>query len=234
MDIRLINRNRWPARIALALALVFLLTQAALAGNPNPGVMPPQSHSRGATYGEWSAAWWQWAYSLPADQNPFFDDTGCANGANGQDGPVWFLTGVINVSGAADRTCTVPTGKALFFPLINVECSTAEAPPFYGADEEELRACARSFAIGDVFAEIDGRQVHNVADYLVESPLFSFTLPENNVLGLPTGEADAVSNGYYLMLAPLSVGEHTVHFGGTYSDFGFTLDITYHLTVAPK
>jgi hypothetical protein len=36
------------------------------------------------------------------------------------------------------------------------------------------------------------------------------------------------------MLAPLSVGEHTVHFGGTYSDFGFTLDITYHLTVAPK
>ncbi|MCK7502716.1 MAG: hypothetical protein MZV70_00525 [Desulfobacterales bacterium] len=79
------------------------------------------------TYGEWSAKWWQWAYSLPVDQNPFFDENGsCTNGANGPVGPVWFLTGVINVSGTAVRNCTVPAGKALFFPIINAEDATPD------------------------------------------------------------------------------------------------------------
>jgi hypothetical protein len=36
------------------------------------------------------------------------------------------------------------------------------------------------------------------------------------------------------MLAPQSVGRHTIQFGGSYPDFGgFTLAITYHITVAP-
>ncbi len=41
----------------------------------------------------------------------------------------------------------------------------------------------------------------------------------------------AVGDGYYVMLAPLSAGQHTVHFGGTFTDWGYTLNITYHLTV---
>mgnify|MGYP001481287536 CR=1 FL=1 len=35
------------------------------------------------------------------------------------------------------------------------------------------------------------------------------------------------------MVPPLPAGEHTVEFGGTYADFGFSLAITYHLTVEP-
>ena len=40
------------------------------------------------------------------------------------------------------------------------------------------------------------------------------------------------------MLAPLSVGPHTIHFGGRvdipeWGLFTFMLDVTYHLTVAP-
>ncbi len=30
----------------------------------NPGITPPQALSFGRTYAEWSAAWWQWAYSM--------------------------------------------------------------------------------------------------------------------------------------------------------------------------
>ena len=172
--------------------------------------------------------------SLPVDQNPFFDENGCANGAKGQLGPVWFLTGVINVSGTAVRDCTVPAGKALFFPIINVECSTLEAPPFHGDNEAELRACAKGFHFGNVFAEIDGVAVQNLNRYLVDSPLFTFTVPPNNVLGVAAGTGQSVSNGYYLMLAPLPVGEHVIHFGGTFTDFDFSLDITYNLTVAPR
>jgi hypothetical protein len=205
------------------------------AENLNPDVIPPDEAYGPMTYGEWSARWWQWALSLPVDQNPFYDvDRSCSNGANGQFGPVWFLTGVINVSGTAIRNCKVPAGKALFFPIINVECSTLEADPFHGDNETELRACAKSFRFRKVFAKLDGVAVHNLERYRVKSPLFTFTVPPEHVLGVDAGTGQSVSNGYYLMLAPLSVGEHVIHFGGTFTDLDFTLDITYHLDVVPR
>ena len=185
------------------------------------------------TYGEWSSRWWQLALAMPADKNPYFDENNCSNGANGQLGPVWFLTGVINASGTAVRDCTVPAGKALFFPIINVECSTLEAAPFHGDDEAQLRSCAGGFRFDQVFATIDNVVVKNLEPYLVESPLFSFTLPPNNVLGVNPGTGQSVSKGYYLMLPPLSVGQHVIHFGGSFPDFPFSLDITYTLTVLP-
>ncbi len=220
--------------VCAAAALVAPTTQFARADTPPHFlVLPPTSHPYGATYSQWSARWWQWDLLLPADQNPSFDDGGnCSNGANGQSGPVWFLTGVINTSGTAVRNCTVPAAKAMFFPIINAECSTLEAPPFHGDNEAQLRACAESFHIGDVYATIDGRAVQDLNAYRVDSGLFNFTVPDNNVLGVPAGSGQSVSIGYYLMLAPLSIGQHTIHFGGTYTDFDFTLDITYHLTVA--
>jgi hypothetical protein len=196
------------------------------------GILPPPFEWYGRTYEEWSAQWWQWAFSLPIDQNPFYDEGGtCANGANGQSGPVWFLTGVINTSGTAVRNCTVPEGVALFVPLINAECSTLEAPPFFGSNEKELRACVKRIKIKNVFAEIDGVRVPNVTRYKAMSPLFEFTAPDNNVLGVPPATGESVADGYYLLLDPLSAGQHTIRFGGTFPDFGFSLDITYNLTV---
>jgi hypothetical protein len=221
------------------------------AQNANPRIIPPNAQPYGMTYGEWSAKWWQWAYSLPVDQNPFFDENGsCANGANGQFGPVWFLTGVFNVSGTAVRNCTVPAGKALFFPIINAEDATLES----GATGEDLRiytTWAMSL-VTNIAAEIDGVAVVNLYDYRAVSPLFVYgPLPENNMLQLfgfdaPAGSTSAglpgvppvpsaAADGYYLMLAPLPVGQHTIHFTGTFGDpVNFTLDITYNLTVAPR
>lgn len=212
-----------------------MIASQAWAATLNPPTIPAQAKAYGMTYSEWSARWWQWALSLPADQNPFFDIEGsCANGANGQLGPVWFLTGVISESGTAVRDCTVPAGKALFFPVINTECSTIEAPPFYGTNEAELRECATAFDFADVYARVDGANVRRLERLLVTSPLFNFTLPENNVLGLPAGSGQSVSNGYFVMLPPLPVGEHEVCFGGSYPDFGgFALNICYNLTVTP-
>ena len=37
--------------------------------------------------------------------------------------------------------------------------------------------------------------------------------------------------GYYLMLAPLPVGEHTIRFAAYDELFGISFDITYLLTV---
>lgn len=220
-----------PLRL-IATFITVALVSTSLADKPTPQILPVQAHQFGKTYAEWSAAWWQWAISIPADHHPLTDTADCSTG---QRGPVWFLGGAFNATGTAVRTCTLPAGKALFFPVLNVECSTVESPPFFGRNEAELRACAKAFLASakDLFAEIDGIPVQNVIYfYRTQSPLFNFSAPEPNVLGVTgpvTGQS--VSDGWYLFLPPLSVGTHTLHFGGKVPEFSQTQDITYHLTV---
>lgn len=248
MKTRIAELNRVSfRRIATALTIAFLaLLVVAIplplaAGQADFKILEPAAKHFGMTYGEWSAAWWQWAFSLPADNNPFFDETGCANGGNGQFGPVWFLTGVINTSGQAERTCTMPAGRALFFPVINTECSTIEGN---GSTEQELRACTEALmqVVTDVHAAIDGVPVipgRHDRKFRAASPLFAFgPLPDNNVLqsfgvDAPAGTISrSAADGFYLMVAPLPPGDHTINFGGTFATTPpFTLDITYRLTV---
>ena len=212
--------------------------------NPNPGVLPPESHLQRKSYGQWAAAWWQWALALPATAHPLFDTADCSTG---QSGEVWFLggkfcnTGDPNCNGTAVRTCAVPAGKALFFPIVNTECSTAEGN---GSSEKEMRDCANSIidSAANLSAELDGKAFRELGihqRYRSDSPLFTWTLASHDNVLKATGEpiADgtssaAVADGVHLMLAPLSPGPHTLHFHGEFPSFNFSLDITYYLTVA--
>jgi hypothetical protein len=66
---------------------------------------------------------------------------------------------------------------------------------------------------------------------------FSLTLPDANLFGIPAGTyAPAVADGFYLLLAPLRPGMHTLTFGGTgfFSGAPTAEDITYHLRVLPR
>jgi hypothetical protein len=235
-----------------------LLSGAAshLSGQPgdhaNPGVFSIHSHPHGMTYGQWSAAWWQWATSLPADHHPLFDT---ADLGTGQSGHVWFLGGTFfstatptgDFVGVANRSGRVPVGTALFFPILNTECSTAEGN---GTTEAELRACAKGLVDGttSLTATIDGRPVGHLFDQRAASPLFTYgPVPNNNIFqalgaNVPPGTTSpSVADGYYLMLRPLPVGQHTIHFSGSQvighrsdgSPVTSSLDITYHLTVVP-
>ena len=168
---------------------------------------------------------------------------------------MYFLGGTFTVTqpspnvivGNATRNCTVPVGKALFFPIIDSECATVEGN---GTTQAELRACAVDLVDHTVIlsAEIDGVPVQNLAAYRVQSPVFIWgPLPPNNVfqdpVNFPAGTTSpSVSDGYFLMVHPLSAGSHTIHFKGSIVfiqaegdpfDFAFSLDITYHLTIKP-
>jgi hypothetical protein len=237
------SRRRLAIVAAIGIAAV-LMAQGSAPGalarmSPNPGVIPPNSHPYGRTYGDWGGAFWQWLYSIPVPNNPALDETGVNCGV-GQAGPVWYLPGVFNVSGSATRGCTIPSGKALFFPILNAECSDIEGN---GTTEDALRACARSLIdpVTDLAVEVDGVPVQNLQNYRVTSSLMPFTVPDNNLLqlfGFPAVPGEVyhlVSDGYYLMLSPLPVGQHTLHFHGSVPDI-FTLDITYDpltVTAAP-
>jgi hypothetical protein len=181
------------------------------------------------TYGEWGAAWWQALFAVPVVEgnHPYF-----SGGAFGEVKGVVFLAAT---GGGATIEITIPPGTRLFFPVINAECSVLEPDPFHGDNEEELRECAYGHIdnTSGLFAEIDGVPVNNLQAYRVESPLFEFgPLPEDNVFGAPAGTTSAaVDAGVYLLLAPLSVGQHQIHVGGTFDEFDYTIDTTFIITV---
>jgi hypothetical protein len=219
-------------------------------GNSNVKIETFQADSKpyGLTYGEWTARWWQWAYSIPKDVNPAYDDTGryCTQG---QSGPVWFLTGTYGHP--VDRYCTIPFGKAILFPILNSECSFAEFPNL--KTEKELRQCSKEMedTVNYLEAKVNGIGIKDLRKSRIQSPLFNFTLAKNNILELPPQTTtQAVSDGNWVFLKPLAIGKHVIHFKGGLKSinatttaetnssnyafagpYGWDYPVTYHLTI---
>lgn len=224
--------NRMTATVLLGFTTLFA---AAAQADPGPQIAPIQSRPHGKSYSEWAARWWQWALETPASVNPVLDPTGefCDVG---QSGRVWFLAGSFG-SDPVERSCVVPTGTALFFPLINSAYFAFLTDPEEQRTEEFLRAAAAFSATPIIYVEIDGKPVPNPYQYFEQSPLFDVQLPEDNVFGVDESIvpelllSPSVDEGYYLFLNPLRPGRHTIRWIAV-SEF-FSQEITYHLTVKP-
>ena len=218
--------------------LLFLLVSVALsrAGadtkDINPGVYPLTEKVGGKTYAEWTAAWWQWGMGAPKDKNPILDKTGEFAG-KGQTGPVWFLAG--NFGGEVTRKCSVPAGKAIFFPVLN----QGPGGSFDNPDEDAWRKLAKELmdTAYDMEVLVDGKALEDVKSYRVAAPLFTFTGPEkeeDEAFPGTAGKHKMVSDGYWIMLKHLSKGEHVVRFKGKVKANKFSLDVTYQLTVVEE
>ncbi|MCX9083155.1 MAG: hypothetical protein OIN83_13285 [Candidatus Methanoperedens sp.] len=219
--------------LGIVLVVLFGATMSVAAmeasSNPNPGVLPPDSELQGLTYSEWSAKWWQWLLGIPADKNPNLDDSG-ANCAEGQSGKVWYLAGTFG--GPATRTCTIPSGKAIFFPIVNSVWVATEP----GDTEEMGRQINKDFIDKTTLLDVkvDGVPLQELKKYRAASPAFDVDLPENNVFGLGPGEYDpAVSDGFWIMLWPLSGGNHEIRIHGTVGKGAkkFDVNVIYNLVV---
>ena len=233
--------------IVLGLTMLSIPNVSVLAnGNGNGGnegngaVYAPNENVLGMSYGDWSAAWWQWLLLFTNDVSPYFDTTGqyCNEG---QGGPVFFLVG--GPVNPTIRSCTIPAGKAVFAPIGNTECSSVEPNGFQGRNAQEARKCAASWIDGiDIKSlkfTIDGKKVNGLGDFRVQSPFYYFNMvpPLNNFLGVDGAtEGYSVSDGYWVMVAPLSPGQHVIHFEGKWVSgpaAGSVQNVTYHLTVTP-
>jgi len=226
------------------------MAQAGKGNQDNSGVLPPGANAFGMSYGEWAAEWEKWAFSVSPASNPVGDPTG-EFAAEGQSGNVWFLAGTWGDSGPGGltRTVEIPSGKALFFPIINQGWTTlpGDVPPGEDPDEwfaenegwiRELLAWIMD-EVADLSCEIDGVPVQNIEQYRVFSPVFDVYLPEDNLwdtwgIELPEGiYGPCLDTGYYLLAPPLSVGEHTISFHAVSLFWGNTQDVTYEITVTP-
>jgi hypothetical protein len=208
-------RNSIKHRFWFPITAVVALIAAASpvrADDKTVTIIPPDATYHGKTYPEWTAAFWQFALALPVEDHPFLTEE--IDFSAGQTGSVWFWGAP---DGPFTRHISMPPGKALFLTVRDVEVSTLEADPFFGATEEEQRAQANWFAdrIIDLFVTIDGVPVPNMEDFRFTSPQFTFTAPTPWVFGEVGGTGTAVSDGYFLMIE-LPKGHHTIHYNGTY------------------
>jgi len=191
-------------------------------------ILGPDESFGGATLGEWNARWFQWALSFPADVNPNVDPggTGCGYG---QAGPVFFLPANFGPPGPT-VTCVVPEGVALYLNLGGSDCSTVEPPPFFGRDEDELRACAvtatDAYPIAIQALRINGQEVPDLASYRSSSPLTSIVFPANNIFAVAAGTALFVNDAYGLLIAPPAPGTYEIVLTA-----GAQVLITYQITV---
>lgn len=208
---------RWLALSAIAVSAIVvggvLLPTTSMAASA-PAVMPPS-----ATL---TAQWWQTYVSI---QNP---TDRCDLGID----QVVFLNG--NGPSPASRSCTLAAGTTILVPLINVECSSLDDPPFLATTTAARRQCAKGFAdqFTDLVLDINGVAVGHLTRLRVPSPPFVFSPVEGNVFGLHAGTGDSASDGYWALIGPLAPGTYRVHFGGSLPAFEFTTDTTYTLTVA--
>jgi hypothetical protein len=84
-------------------------------------------------------------------------------------------------------------------------------------------------------AVIDNQKISNLTQQRVETPVIALTLPRDNLAGIAAGTySPQVGDGYYLMVAPLPPGTHTIYIRGeaTAGVFaGTVIEVTYKLTV---
>src|SRR5215210_560826 len=212
-----------------------------------PAVSARSSSGQSADPAQLAAGWWKWAVKKPTQVSPLLGDyswkgqpRGAAKCAGGSRLGVFNLAGEFALDenaggfvGEATRTCKVPAGKPIFFPVFNVICSPATN------DSGNLQECATNLtdqylAGSSYFAMVDGE---DVPIERVASGPFTITLPKSNVLNAkaPPGAYPAATDGLWVYLPEgLTKGKHMITFGGIFpipGDGTFTLDITYNIIV---
>jgi hypothetical protein len=171
-------------------------------------VVPPGGNPLGVPYEEWAANWWKWMMSVPLEENPGEVDNCQAN----QAGEV-FIIPLTPAGNTLETSCTIGADKYILVSggstINNIRGS--------GGDEERLRADIEADLDADppifsnVSVTVDGEAVPDIDSYRVISPLFDVDFIEDNLMGqVPGTTGQQMIGGWFVMLEPLSTGDHTI------------------------
>lgn len=216
--------------------LCIALLALALAACASDHVAAPDLAYRqaGRSAGDLSAAWWQWAMAAPPETNPVEDATG-EHCAVGQQGNVWFLAGGFG-SSRISRRCVVPAGRFLFFPIITTAYWPAQGEIMYSCDQARRNAAVNNEGARELFVEVDGVALADPKRLRAATGDCFDILAKADPSSRPYQAYPSAADGYWVLLAPLARGNHTVRFGGRYNapgerGGGTVEDIEYQLTV---
>ncbi|NQD35477.1 hypothetical protein HPT27_00480 [Permianibacter sp. IMCC34836] len=189
--------------------LVFLLLIVSpTAGAGKPNFVLPLSGSIGGGDAEYHVArWWRWVNKVPDGVRPYQDPTGQLCGLN-QTGDVWFLAGTDGTS-SVRRSCTVPSGKYLFLPIIAVMANTS---PTNRRSCDELKKWVSINNDNNVTMKVvlDGIPIGKLDAMRVRTEKCFNAFADALYVDKPELYSPAASDGYWLFLRPLPEGEHTL------------------------
>ena len=132
--------------------------------------------------------WWRWLHSFPKHLSPALDSTGELCSISQINSKVWFLAGTFG--GSATRTCTIPHGKAILFPIITSAFSFA-VDPHLKTEDELIRSAIKDIdTVKRLSLKVDNYDFENFAHFRVRSEPF-----DDIIYGQPTR---AVSDGYWI------------------------------------
>jgi len=203
---------------------------------------------------DWIRAWHRWYLGIPDKKHPIFSHLS-REYERRQDqnqgklsflelrqselpeeceAKVWFLTG--GYQGAITTRSFIPAGNFYILAPVYSAWASIEEYPSLKSEQQLNDFCAQDVSGANIQAELDGHDLstHHIR---IETP-FSVSLHGGNVLGVrvPTRKKKTiklVSNGYWIWLKPLSIGDHRLHFRGITSRFMSELNLS--LSVAgPK
>ncbi|MER5274733.1 hypothetical protein ABT025_03120 [Streptomyces sp. NPDC002809] len=143
--------------------------------------------------------WWKWALSAPDDISPVRDETG-EHAAWRQPSDLWFLAGTYG--GRVVRRCAIPSGKPLFFPVLNMQHDRSHSK------------VPKSLDVVEASAFLNGLPL----------PLQEFSAP------FRTGLIRRFAWGVWGGIGPLAPGQYVLEIKGR-STNGFWVDTSYHLDV---
>lgn len=202
------------------LMVVMLATSPVATAAGNPKVAPP---SNGANYSQLGDQWFIWFFdALDNGYNPSGND--CYLDKQPTDKIFLMSTGVGN---SVERTCNIPAGKQLFFPVLTQ--ANGEVTNFYkqilAADPNTWynpfiwEFWNKRFMNPDnvvIWTEVDGVRVKSYwADtklHRTKDGLDGAFLLQSKTLFPPYTDFVIIQGGYYVLLNPLSPGEHTITF----------------------
>lgn len=193
----------------------------------DPYTLSVNSSPFGTPFKDWVVKWSTWELSFPKQENwnfrgsPGYIYKDCSYKQNSSS-PVFFLPYVgAELGQVASMSCDVPRNKAL---LINIAGATSDySDPTVktktpnGLIKLETQSNVYPVAFG---ITLDGHPIAFTNDqkYLVQTDLYNLTLPANNIWGEPAGGDTASTQGWWLMLKPLTPGTHVLHYTAGYRD----------------
>jgi hypothetical protein len=188
----------------------------------------------GLTYGQWTVRWWQWALSIPAVRNPVVDLTGQAS-AQGQPNDVWFLAGIFGDGNRNPsypfRHCKVPSGVPILIPVLNCEADIIEYPHLKTDQEivDHVLKQVNSIEKKDCFVNGETISPERVPS---DPRIFDVNVhPDFDKFHSGGGFSHAASDGYWVFLKSLPMGENTISFEGSCENGSINSGATYSLTV---
>lgn len=226
--------------IFIFLSGVTVFATAAMASSNSVNIFPPKSDPYGIPYAEHIKNFWKWLIKIPNADTPRNDQTGerCTTGQEKSNSSIFYLSP--NSGGESlSRSCTVPAGKGLFIPVMQVEISDKELP---GASIADLDEAAKKDQDGvtSLYLKI-GDQEYNtdsLKKYRLRTDAFEVMFPDNGIFDVKKGGlSKSVADGYYIITDPLAKGNYLIHFKSslicatpTDPTCQFAQDIQYNIT----